>query len=304
MRCGHEYRSIDLRHRLELQIRSQPLAQARTLGWRQVGTRLDHVPHALVAGRNQQACNHAAHAVADQHDMMRGTRLAARIEMAERGVQRLADIGQVERDRRIGGVVDLPHLVVLAQRFVAHHLIGHIDPCLRAAGQAMQHDYGQAIGIVRLHHQHAWRLDAAFAPQQRADRLAGETRACQPDAVGSGEVGSERHRTVADGDGIVAVGVFRHQLDTPRGQYRVERVPLENQCASDGDIVRLAPQYVVVGRQGRRDRDEFGTETVASVDVAHTVETQGRCGNQFRWNARATGQLQVALRRGERPASQ
>ena len=183
VRGGNKDGAADLGQGLKLQIGAQLGAQRFVIGRLCADALFDGSQHLPLGVADQQAREHAAHAVPDQREVVRRPRRALRVKVLQRALQRLANGVVVQRQRRIGGVVDLPDLVVAAQGFIAQHLIGHVDPGLWAAGQAMQHDDGAAVGVIGLHQVDGGFDNPVAQAHQGAQRLGGKPRACQPQSV-------------------------------------------------------------------------------------------------------------------------
>jgi len=219
--------------------------------------------------------------VPHQGDVLRGTRRALRVKVLQRALQGLANGLVVQRQRGVGGVVDLPDLVVAAQVLVAQHLVGHVDPGLGAAGQSVQHDDGASVRVVGLHQVDAGAHDAVAQPHQGAQRLGGKAGARQPQPVARGEVARQRHPGAGQLDLADTVGVEGLQLHLARGQDLFQALSGKVQHHGDGGKQRLlvgrawrAFQHALGGacqiavRIALEHGHQLGTEAIAAVLVA------------------------------------
>jgi len=178
--CGDEDGPVHLRQWRKIQQRLQPLAHPLAPCGIQLAPGHEPVPEPIPRRTHQQPADHPAHAVADQGHLARGARGRLWIEVLQGLFHQRLDLRAVDRDGHVGGVVDLPDLVLLAQQLVAHDLVGHVHPCLGTAAQAVQHQHDAPVGVVALHQVQVRALDAVLAAQHRAQRLPGEPGLGQP----------------------------------------------------------------------------------------------------------------------------
>ncbi len=316
---GDEDGPADLRQRVEAQERIQFGLQRLPVFQGQGVFREQGVPQGVAGVRYQQPREHAAHAVAHEHHAARRGSRARRVEMGDGALQRILDRLAVHPERQVGGVVHLPHLVVLAQRLVAQHLVGDVDPCLRAAREAVQHDDGAPRGIVGLHEVDAWCRQAVFHAQQAAHGLHREPRAREPQAVARREIAGQRHLAPREHDLRRVIRIVEFHLHVVRFQYLAERASVEAQQGGGGGVGHLAEGLLRfrchlqraaarAARQGRiarrlHGRDQLGAETVAAVGVAQAGEPQRGRGDQLAGFGGPAGQAQVGGVAAHAPAA-
>ena len=289
------------------------------------------IPQYVARVTDQQARQHAAHAVADVDHVLRCTRAAVGIEVLQRVVECIGDLVAVQRDRRIGRVVDLPHLELLAQLGVAHDLVGQVHPGFRAAGQAVQHEDDATIRVPRLHQVDVRFADALAHAEQGAQRLPGETALRQPQAIGGGEVAGQRHLLAMQGDALGGFGRISVQLDPARAHHIVQVAALEAQQCGDVDrrhlaelghrivmamtaatacVVLILLRCLGLGALGCDHRcnqlrrvhhhHQLGTEAIAAIGTAQADEADRAGRHQLRGNAL---QVQLLVVGGQRPAA-
>ena len=193
------------------------------------------VPQHITGGSHQQAREHTAHAVADEHHVLGGRRAAGRVEVLERIVEGLVDLVAVQRDRGVGRVVHLPDLEMPAQLGIAHDLVGHVDPGFRAAAQAVQHEDDAAVRVPRLHQVHVRRADAFAQAEQRAQRLRGKARLGQPQAVGRGEIAGQRYLLTVQVHALGGLGRVHIEQHLGGIEHLLQIVALEAQQGGSVD---------------------------------------------------------------------
>ncbi len=265
------------------------------------------VPQHITGRRHQQPGQHPAHAVADEHHVLRRRAAAGRVEMLERVVERRVDLEAVQRNRRVGRVIDLPHLEVLAQLRITHDLVGHVHPRLGAAAQAVQHEDDAAVRVPRLHQVHVRFADAFAQAKQRAQRLRGKPRLRQPHAVGGGEVAGQRHLFAVQVHAFGGLGRIHIEQHLGGLEHLLQAVALEAQQRGGVDRrhlavlrnLRLGP--VRRGHQlGRvHHHHQLGTEAIAPVGTAQAGKAHRRGRHHAGGNA---GHAQFVEVRGQRPA--
>ncbi|HEY4561075.1 MAG TPA: hypothetical protein VIG54_10085, partial [Lysobacter sp.] len=216
-------------------------------------------------------------------------RRAGGIDLVQRFGQHLAQFVVVPGDRQAGRVVDLPDLVAVAQRLVAHHLVGEVDPGLRAAGEAMDHQQDAAVGIEALHAVDVRLAQPAGSAQQRQRGLPRERRLGQPHAVAGGEVRGERQAAPAQLDVALPVGIEgvdgraigrEHLGEVAAGEIDHRR---QRQEAHARDAPRASGR---LGRGGVADavggelHRHLRAEAVAAERGVQAAEAQAVGGNQ------------------------
>ena len=221
--------------------------------------------------------------------------------MRQRIPERSANHRVVQCDRHIGRVVDLPDLVMLAQRLIAQDFVGEFHPGFRAAGQSVQHDDDPPVRIVGLHQVDVRAVDATLAPEQAAQRLAVEIGTGQPYAIAGREIGRQRHTLAAQHNGRFHIGVMHRQTGCTSMQHAVQVVSVGMQQNRHGRRGHLAPgQRLLImfcrwattpswgGAQGlvRNDRHKLGAKAVAPVEATQSTERQGRGWQEFGWHRR------------------
>ena len=312
MRAGDEDRALHLGKGFEVQHRADAPAHPLQPDLVEVASGQQSIPQGVAIGRgHHQARDHAAHAVADQDHVARGDRRRCGVEVPQSVVQRLAHRVVVERDRHVGRVVELPDLEAGADPLVAHEFVGHVDPGLGTAGQAVDHQDDAAVRVVGLHQVEMRTIDALLPAEQAAQRLPVEARTCQPQAVAGGEIGRQRHLLSLQFDPGVPVRVVRGEFDLMRRQHLGEVFAREAQQCGDRRRRHFAPgragppprscgpvgirgvfgvfgvfgifgitrhcRHRIVGPH----RHQFGAEAVAPERAAQARERQRRGRQQF-----------------------